>query len=138
VLSREQTVERASAHLRAHGSPLVASPATTTRNRRFGVWVVGYRDAARSGEPFDGGALVVTDDGDVHDLGSAPGSLDHLMVALGLWPGASPSDDVPCTDTDSEALALLADVDPAEAEGLTALASWQRLRREQSSTLDEW
>ena len=51
MLTRDQAVERAIDRLRADGSTLVASPETTTRNGRFGVWVVGYREAAWPGEP---------------------------------------------------------------------------------------
>ena len=113
MLSHRQAKRLADAHLRAGGSDLVAKHAT--RNRRFGVWIVAYREPARPGESNDGGGLVVTDEGSVHDLSSAPGSLDDLMIALGRWSGAEPA-----TDTDSEALLLLADEDPAEAADLDA------------------
>ncbi len=89
-MSGDQTAKRlATEHLSAEGSTLVAGRAT--RSLRFAVWVVGYRDPERPGEALDGGGLVVTDDGNVHDLGSAPGSLDDLMVAC-RWPGAEPAD----------------------------------------------
>jgi hypothetical protein len=45
---------------------------------------VSYRDPASPDAPVVGGALVVTDGGAVHDIGSAPGSLDLLMLGLGL------------------------------------------------------
>jgi hypothetical protein len=54
-----------------------------TRDRRFGVWIVGYRDPERPTEILDGGGFVVTDEGEVHDLGSAPGAVDELMLDLG-------------------------------------------------------
>jgi hypothetical protein len=69
------------------------------------------------------GGLVVTDDGDVHELGSAPGSLDDLMIALGHWPGAETSG---VWAHEGEGLALLADEDLAEA---TDLAAWAEARR---------
>lgn len=128
LLTRKQAVEAANAHLRAEGTDLIALPETTTRNRRFGVWIVGYREPARPGDRLDGGGLVVTDDGGVHDLGSTPGSLFDLMEALGLWPGLEPAD-VPDGDTDSESLALLADLDPAEAIDLAAYRDSKRRGR---------
>jgi hypothetical protein len=64
----------------------------------------------------------VTDDGDVYSMGSTPDSLDKLMMELGR---TSPMDPRP-TGTDAEALLLLADEDPEEAEELTALAAAQK------------
>ena len=96
---------------------VVALPERATRNGRFGVWIVGYRDAALPGEPLDGGGLVVTDAGDVHDLSSAPGSLDDLMVALDLWPGVEPSEVWPREGEDlAEAIDLAAWVEARRRE----------------------
>lgn len=67
-------------------------PKTTTRNGRFDIWVVGYRQPAGPGARLDGGGLVVTNDGGVYDLSSAPGSLDEMMMESELWPGAQLSD----------------------------------------------
>ncbi len=97
-----------------------------TRNRRYGVWIVAYRDPAEPDVMLMGGALVVTDDGDVHNLGSAPGALDDLMMELGRRPGTEPSD---VYAREGEGLALLADLDPDEAEGLAAWAQERRLER---------
>jgi hypothetical protein len=72
---------------------------------------------------LDGGGLVVTDGGQVHEHWSAPGSLDDLTVALGLWPGAEPAD---VWAREGEGLVLLADEDAAEAP---QLAAWAEARR---------
>ncbi len=121
VTSHEEAKSLANEHLSAEGSTLVATHAT--RSQRFGVWIISYGDPAAPGEQLDGGGLVVMDDGDVHDLGSAPGSLDDLMIALGRWPGAEPAD---VFEREGEGLALLADADPEEAEDLVA---WAEARR---------
>lgn len=120
--------KRATASLQERGSDLVAAHAT--RNKRFGVWIVDYHDPAHPDEVLVGGGLVVTDDGEVHNLGSAPGSLDDLMIALGLWPGAERSD---VYAREGEGPALLADLDPEEAEGLTAWAQERRRERGEGS-----
>jgi uracil-DNA glycosylase len=123
----------AEGHLRGDGSPWAVVRAT--RNGRFGVWLVDYHDPARPGEVLAGGCLVVTDAGAVHSMGSVPGALDDLMMAVGLWPGKEPADvfaddpgdgyDGP-VGTDAESLLLLADQDPAEAVDLTAYATAMR------------
>ncbi len=88
MIAREQAARLAQDHV---GSPwIVGEP---MRNERFGVWQVGFVDSATPGMPLAGGSLVVTDEGDVHDVGSAPGLLDDLMIALGRWPGAYPEAD---------------------------------------------
>ncbi len=124
VISHQEAKRLADEHLRSEGSPWVASHAT--RNRRYGVWEGGHRDPAHPDEMLIGGALVVTDDGNVHDVGSAPGSLDDLMMALDLWPGAEPSD---VWAREGEGLALLADEDLAEAVDLAAWAEARRRER---------
>ncbi len=121
MTSHQEAKRRAAAYLRAEGSPLAVSSAI--RDRRFGVWVIGYRDPYRPDEMLDGGGLVVTDAGDVHVLGSAPGSLDNLMLALGRPPTVY-VDDVYARE--GEGLALLADLDRDEAEGLVARAAARR------------
>jgi hypothetical protein len=95
---------------------------SATRER--GVWVVSYRDPADPDATLEGGGLVVTDSGDVHSLSSAPGSLDMLVLELGIWP--------PHPDTDLEALELLSDIDPDEAEGLRALRKLRQPERGKS------
>ncbi len=126
MISHQEAKRLADQHLRSRGSSLVARHAT----REMGVWVVAYRDPAEPDEMLCGGGLVVTDDGDVHDVGSTPGALADLMLDLGRWPGAEPRDvSAPATDTDSEALLLLADLDPEEAEGLAAWAEARRRER---------
>lgn len=136
VRSHVQAKRVANLHLAAEGATLVAKRAT--RNRRYGVWLVGYVDPTAPDQLLEGGALVVTDAGMVHDVGSAPGSLDDLMLALGLWPGADPADvfdpeDVPASDTDAESLVLLAGDDAEEA---VELAAWSGARQPWPGVLD--
>lgn len=110
-------------HLRAEGSTWVAGRAN--RDHRYGVWIVSYRDPAHPREMLDGGALVVLDDGVVHSLGSTPDALDHLMMDLGI------SESADAWEREGEGLALLADLDMAEAEGLAAYADEQYRKRQQ-------
>jgi hypothetical protein len=124
VISHQEAKRAAKAHLQAEGSSLVVRRAT--RDRRYGVWIVTYGDPADPDVMLDGGGLVVTDAGDVHNLDSAPGALDRLMAALGPRPGVEPSD---VYAREGEGLALLADLDPDEAEGLAAWAQERYLER---------
>lgn len=124
MISHQDAKRLADEHLRAEGSTWVASRVTRTSD--FGVWLVCYVDPARPDEMLTGGELVVTDEGDIHDVGSVPGSLDDLMIALGRWPGAEPSE---VWAREGECLALLADLDPEEAEGLAAWAEDRRRER---------
>ena len=121
MISAQAAKEQANAHLRAEGSHLVASNAS--RDKRNGVWVVGYRDPDHPDETLIGGALVVTDEGAVHGIGSTPDAVDLLMESLGRNPFGI-ADDV--WSRESESLALLADQDPEEAAGLAALAASRR------------
>jgi hypothetical protein len=136
-LSASTAKRIAQEYLDATETALVAVHAQ--RNVRYGVWLVDYRDPAAPQAALDGGGLVVTDDLHVHDLGSVPSALDDLMLALGRWPGAEPAavTDLggprrPESDTDAEALLLLADEDLEEAAALAALAAlaaWAAVRR---------
>jgi uracil-DNA glycosylase len=121
VISAQAAKKQATAYLRAEGSGLVAVHAS--RDKRHGVWVVGYRDPEQPDEVLDGGALVVTDEGEIHSIGSTPDAVDHLMESLGQvsWGAA---EDV--WSREGEGLALLADEDPEEAAGLVALAASRR------------
>lgn len=105
MISHQRAKALADAHLRARGSDLVAVHAA--RRAPWPAWVVSYADPAAPGEVLDGGALVVTDAGEVHGVSSVPGAVEDLLLGLGL-----------ATDTDEEALLLLADEDPAEAAAL--------------------
>ena len=129
MISHQEAKRRAAEHLRAEGSPSAGSRAT--RERRFGVWVIGYRDPERPDEMLDGGGLVVTDEGDVHDLGSAPGALDDLMLALGRSPMLDAAD---VSAREGEGLALLADLD---RDGAGGLAAWAAVRRPWPDVLGE-
>lgn len=122
IASAREARKKAEAHLRAEGSSLVVASASW--DAAHGVWVVSYRDPAHPGEPLDGGALVVTDAGEVHDVGSTPDALDRLVVTLGLR--SDTVDDV--WEREGEGLALLADLDAQEAEGLAAWAASRRRR----------
>lgn len=90
VASHQRAKDLADEHLRATGSAMRA--ASASRSARYGAWVVSYEDPADPAGLLCGGSVVVTDEGDAHDLGSVPGALDDLMVALGRWPGAEPAD----------------------------------------------
>lgn len=134
-LSAPGAKRAAQRHLDAGDSRLVVSRAS--RSVRYGVWLVDYRDPADLDAMLIGGSLVVTDEGDVHDISSVPGALDDLMLALGRWPGSDPQDVLdldgrprrPAADTDAEALLLLADEDPGEAAALAAWAADRRRER---------
>ena len=118
MLSHREAKRVANAHLQAQGSDLVAVRA----HRRRGVWVVEAVDPADPAERLTGeGGLAVTDNGDVHELSSVPGSLDRLVMDLGIWS--------PHPDTDYESLELLADTDPDEAESLRALKEARQRER---------
>ncbi len=121
MISAQAAKKQANAHLRAEGSNLVALHAT--RNKKHGVWVVDYRDPDRPEEMLIGGALVVTDKGEVHGIGSTPDAVDVLMESLGRSRFGIAHD---VWSREGESLALLADDDPEEAAGLAALAASQR------------
>ena len=53
---------------------------------------------------------MVTDNGAAHALSTAPRSMDDLMWALGMWPGAEPAH---AQRTDAETVALMDDRDEA-------------------------
>lgn len=132
MISHQRAKRLANEHLRAAGASFVATQAT--RHSQFGVWVIGYRHAAGPDVMLDGGGLVVTDDGEVHDLSSAPGALDNLLMELGRWPGTTLGD---VFEREGESLMLLADIDPEEAAGLAAWAAsrmpWPRVLGEETS-----
>lgn len=83
-MSHKTAKRVANAHLIAERSTLVAGPAKW--DRRHEVWVVAPRDPAHSDELLYGGALVVTPEGDCHNIGSLPTAVDDLMIDLGRWP----------------------------------------------------
>lgn len=118
VISAHAAKKQANVHLRAEGSHLAALHAS--RNQKHGVWVVDYRDPDHPDEMLVGGALVVTDEGEVHGIGSTPDAVDLLMDSLGRSHFGI-ADDV--WSREGEGLTLLADQDPEEAAGLAALAA---------------
>lgn len=121
MTSAQAAKQQANAHLGAEGSRLVAS--TASRDKKHDVWVVGYRDPNHSDEMLIGGALVVTDEGDVHAVGSTPDAVDRLMEGLECSSHGR-ADNV--WSREGEGLALLADEDPEEAAGLAAWAASRR------------
>jgi len=127
VISAHEAKRLAAEFLVSQGSSLVVRSAKF--ERRFGVWVVSYFDPNAPEAILDGGGLVVTDAGDVYDVGSAPGSLEKLMDDVGVPPADEVAD---AWMREGEGLALLADVDPDEAAGLAVLAASRRRRREGS------
>lgn len=129
MISAQAAKKYANAHLRAEGSHLEAVHAS--RDKVHGVWVVDYRDPGHPEEMLTGGALVVTDEGKVHTIGSTPDAVDLLMQSLGRRPFGV-ADDV--WSREGESLALLADEDPEEAAGL---AAWAASRRPWPSVLGE-
>lgn len=118
MISAQAAKKLANSRLREEGAPFVADGAHW--DKKHGVWVVAYRDPVHPEEVLMGGGLVVTDEGEVHSLGSAPGALDLLMDSLEPG-GLGVRDDVWLRD--GEGLAPLADVDPDEAAGLGAWAA---------------
>ena len=129
MISAQAAKKRAKTHLHAEGSHLEVSGAS--RDKKHGVWVVSYRAPDHPDEMLIGGALVVTDDGDVHTIGSTPDAVDHLMESLGRRPYAM-ADDV--WSREGEGLALLADEDPEEEADLVA---WAASRRPWADVLGE-
>ncbi|WP_202865428.1 uracil-DNA glycosylase [Ornithinimicrobium sufpigmenti] len=121
MISAQAAKKQASAYLRDEGSGLSAVHAS--RDKKHGVWVVGYRDPKQPDETLDGGALVVTDEGEVHSIGSTPDAVDHLMESLGRGPWGAEEG---VWSREDESLALLADEDTEEAAGLVALAASRR------------
>jgi uracil-DNA glycosylase len=121
VISAQAAKKQANAHLLAEGSNLVALHAF--RHSTYGVWVVDYRDPDHPDEMLIGGALVVTDEGEVHAIGSTPDALDLLMESLGRNPFGGLND---VWSREGECLALLADEDPDEAADLAAWAASRR------------
>lgn len=80
MISAQAAKKYADAHLRASGSTFVALHAA--KSHEYGVRVVSYGDPDRPDEQLDGGALVVTDRGFVHDVDSTPGAVARLMDSL--------------------------------------------------------
>lgn len=82
MLSQQVAKQLANAHLRESGSRLVAGK--SSRHASYGIWTVACVDPDQPDEMLTGGALVVTDAGEVHPVGSVPGALEELMAELGV------------------------------------------------------
>ncbi len=81
--TRKEAIELAAAHLRDEGSALVVRQNGLRRDKRLGLWHVGYYDPEHPDEVLCGGGLAVWDDGRVESVSSAdPGMLDHQMEFL--------------------------------------------------------
>jgi uracil-DNA glycosylase len=115
VISHQQAMRLANEHLRAEDSPWVANHAT--RDSRYGVWIVSYRDPAEPDVMLDGGGLVVTDEGDVHNLSSVPESLEDVMMDLSHGHDATHGS---MFEREGQSRASLEAPDPEEAAGLAA------------------
>ena len=95
------------------------------RNSKIMQGGSGYLDVSKAIPVIDvPSGNVDRSQGDVHPLGSAPGSLDDLMIALGLWPGADPAD---VWARDGEGPAMPADDVLPE---VVDLAAWAEARPE--------
>lgn len=128
MISAQQAKKLANGHLRAEGSHLVASGASM--NKMHGVWVVDYRDPHHLDEILIGGALVVTGEGGVHEIGSTPDAVDLLMERLGHRRFATVEDAYFDEDV---SLTVLAD----DAQDAAGLAAWAALRRPWPDALSE-
>jgi uracil-DNA glycosylase len=72
---------------------LIAVKAT---HHPMGAWVVSYVERARPTEMLDGGGLLVTDEGEVLSVGSAPGDIERVLSEHYGWTEAvdlSPEDE---------------------------------------------
>lgn len=74
MLPLGQAIERANAYLRARDDArLVADPTMSFRNLVLALWIVNYVDPLATGEPIDGGSvLVVPNHGDVYEISGLP------------------------------------------------------------------
>ncbi len=61
------------------GASRRAGAGPASRDAHWTVWVVSYVDPLHPDEMLFGGALVVTDDGEVHEIDSQHDAVDELM-----------------------------------------------------------
>jgi len=94
VLPLGQAIERANAYLEARGDAgLVADPTMSFRNLVLGLWVVNYVDPLATGEPIDGGSvLVVPNRGDVYEISGLPDEGEWLWAETRGEAAGLPSD----------------------------------------------
>lgn len=78
MLTREQAVAKADAHLQAEGSSLVADFDSALPNPKQHLWIVSYIDPRHPEEQLDGGGLVVPTNGDVYTISSG-GSPEEML-----------------------------------------------------------
>lgn len=84
MLTHQAAKRLANEYLQQSGAPFLATRAA--READYGAWTVAYAVADHPDEILTGGGLVVTDQGEVYDVGSTPGALTELMTSLGRVP----------------------------------------------------
>jgi hypothetical protein len=83
VNTRKEAIELASAHLRDQGSALLVRQNGLRRDKRLGLWHVGYYHPEHADELLCGGGLAVWDGGRVEPVSSAdPYMVDHQLEFL--------------------------------------------------------
>jgi uracil-DNA glycosylase len=82
ALPKAEAIERANAYLQARDdSGLVADPTMSFRNVVQGLWIVNYMDPGATGEPIDGGSLlVVPNHGDLYEISGLPDEMEWIGV----------------------------------------------------------
>lgn len=94
VLPLGQAIERANAYLQARDdAKLVADPTMSFRNLVLGLWIVNYVDPLATGEPIDGGSvLVVPNHGDVYEISGLPDEAEWIGAETRGEAAGLPSD----------------------------------------------
>lgn len=80
TMSRKEALHRANEYLRSDGSSHVADPETALPNGAQNLWVISYYDPKEPNVVLMGGGLVITGDGEVRPLSSAPGQPEMVGV----------------------------------------------------------
>ncbi len=78
MVSRKEAIDLAAPHLRDEGSSWVVRPKGHQRNKRLGLWRIGYCDPDHPDDVLCGGDLAVWDDGRVEPVGSSPEERDMV------------------------------------------------------------
>jgi uracil-DNA glycosylase len=84
MLTHQAAKRLANEYLQQSGAPFVATRAT--REANYGAWTVAYGAPDHPEEMLTGGGLLVTDQGEVYDVGATPGALTEPMTSLGRVP----------------------------------------------------
>jgi uracil-DNA glycosylase len=80
MITRDEAIKRANAHLLGEGSSFVAHAGTALPNPIQDLWIVGYRDPQEPDVILSGGGLVVPSVGPVRPISSVPGQPELLGV----------------------------------------------------------